>query len=522
MAKDRQTEQVAESIAPLEAHVVTPAQRQRLQKCYTHALKLSTQETKPDYDYAHTLLTECVTQDPGNLLYVEALLDNLERKFDRNKKGARLAGLGGARGGVKKAASKGEWTDVLALGPDALSSNPWDVATLRALARACQAHHYNEVELRYLKNALDANPKDVEVNRHCAESLARMGQFDQSIACWKRVEEFGKGKDKDEALSKVSELTVERARGRSGLPGEAHPLPASSAKTALKGQDLGPESSPKTRTTREASAGTRKKPVEQEGAIIDSPEVAAAFAKSDPTNDEFRRSLEKAIADHPGDAGSYVLLADLFAERGDFDEAQQLLDRGLAASGRSLAIIERLEDLLIERAQHQVAVAEKRQVNEKSEEAQHLVQTLRRELNRIELSVLSHRVERYPEEHELKFELAVRLKRAGNFEEAAQNFLAARERGPNRAAAALELGETLQHLKRFHDALSSYEVAIELAGEDDLECRKKALYRSGILATGMRKLDKAETLLRDLESLDPNYKDLPARLDKIRKIRDSV
>ena len=57
------------------------------------------------------------------------------------------------------------------------------------MAEACEALEYREAELRYLKMALEANPKDPEVNRHCAKSLQRTGLFDQAIVCWHRVEE---------------------------------------------------------------------------------------------------------------------------------------------------------------------------------------------------------------------------------------------------------------------------------------------------------------------------------------------
>ena len=39
-----------------------------------------------DVDYANEMLTECVIRDPGNLVYVEAFLDNLQRKHVRVKK----------------------------------------------------------------------------------------------------------------------------------------------------------------------------------------------------------------------------------------------------------------------------------------------------------------------------------------------------------------------------------------------------------------------------------------------------
>lgn len=506
MANENAPEQPPASASPLAATIISPAQRQRLQKCFEQGRQLSTRE-KPGYDYAHTLFSECVVADPGNLLYVEALLDNLVRKHHGNKKGQLLSGFGGARAALKKAAAKGDWQEVLALGPDALRANPWDVPTLRSLAKACEAHHHHEVELRYLKNALDAHPNDVEVNRHYAESLARRGHFDQAIACWVRVEEFGKARDKDEAPKRISELTIERARGLSGLPGKVVALPKVHAPG--DGERAEPE---------EPTAPTTSMPeeVDETTAIPQHASLAPGDA-----NDEFRHSLEKAIAANPTDAGSYLLLADLLADAHQFDQAERLLHLGLAAAGKHLAILERLEDLQIERAAHQVAVAEKRAAAQDTEAARRLVVDLKHELNRVEMGIFRQRVDRYPHDRELPFELGLRLKRAGNWEEAAECFRQVVEQGPHQAAAALELGESLQQLKRFHDALHSYERAIDAAGEEHPIYRKKSLYRAGILATGMRQLDKAEAWLRELLALDSEYKDVPARLDKIQKIRNS-
>ena len=150
-------------------HAVSAALRRRLQQCYEHGTKLCQQEVC-DHDYAHSILVECVLNDPGNLLYVEALLLNLQKKYKNNRRGAWLRGFGG-RGAIKKAAASQDWTSVLKLGPHLLKTNPWDVFVLRAMAQGCAAHGHHEVELRYLRNALEANPKDVAVNRHCAQSL---------------------------------------------------------------------------------------------------------------------------------------------------------------------------------------------------------------------------------------------------------------------------------------------------------------------------------------------------------------
>ena len=42
---------------------------------------------------ATTCLTQCVVEDPGNLIYLQHFLANLAQKYGNNKTGARLAGL---------------------------------------------------------------------------------------------------------------------------------------------------------------------------------------------------------------------------------------------------------------------------------------------------------------------------------------------------------------------------------------------------------------------------------------------
>src|SRR5687767_3897031 len=85
------------------AQIISPALRKKLQQCYEHGSKLLQQE-KYDFDYAHSSLVECVTQDPGNATYVEAFLQNLQRKYNNNKRGALLAF--GGKGPFKKAVAK--------------------------------------------------------------------------------------------------------------------------------------------------------------------------------------------------------------------------------------------------------------------------------------------------------------------------------------------------------------------------------------------------------------------------------
>ena len=92
----------SEASPPCGREPLTPAKRKRLQKLFEHASKQMAQES---HDYATELFTECVLGDPSNLIYVQNYIGNLQRKYNNNKTGSKLAQFKerGARSAVKKA-----------------------------------------------------------------------------------------------------------------------------------------------------------------------------------------------------------------------------------------------------------------------------------------------------------------------------------------------------------------------------------------------------------------------------------
>ena len=489
MATDRTVNQPDPPAPTGETKVISPAVRKRLQRCFERGQQLTRQEN-PDYDYAHAMFVGCVVNDPGNLEYAEALLSNLQRKYDNNKRGARLKGFGG-RSAFKKAVANEDWNQVFRLGLDLLQVNPWDVVALRALALACKANHYNEVELRYLKNALDVNPRDIEVNRHCAESLARMGQFDQAIACWHRIEELDR--DNEEARKRISELTLAKTLGIPGAESTAdkasRSLPTSVAAVAAKSEPASP------------------------AATEDAPNAPEALTVA---------QLEEALRTDPTDVDRYVHLAELYTAEHRYREAYQTLKKGMeAAGGKDLQLQTLLEDAQVRMVRAQLAIAEKRAASEATAEATDLVRRFRAELNRQELAVYAARSERFPEDLAVRFELGVRLRREGNYQEAIASFEAARADRPRRALATLEMGECLQQLKRYVKALKCYQSAAAEA-EPGADLQKLALYRGGVLASALKNLEVARDLLAQLVALDPAYRDASPRLDKLQQIQDTA
>ena len=117
--------------------------------------------------------------------------------------------------------------------------------------------------------------------------------------------------------------------------------------------------------------------------------------------------------------------------------------------------------------------------------------------------------------------MGLRLKRAGKPKQAITALQAARSEPRRKALVLLELGECFQKIEQYKLALSHYELSIEATAAGDDDVRKLALYRAGVLATGLRELDRAERHLSELAGLDYGYRDVSDRLDKIASLRDS-
>lgn len=487
MSAQLPSKQIASLLPPLPTAV-----RQRLQSAFDHAQRCF---EKGEYDYASDLYTQCVIDDPGNLIYLQHFLTNLSQKYAGNKRGARLAGLKikSSRNALVKAAAKGQWHEAFQAACDALKFNPWDRDTLIELANACQQIGASDAEVFLLRWSLDVDVKDPVVNRRAAQALARLGQFDQSIACWRRVEQAKPGDQ--EASKSISQLSVEQTIQKGGYneellrTGESN---VSELEMAVR-----------------SSMARGRKDVSPE-----SVSTATSAASETP--------LLEQIQAKPAEVENYLELAKLFISQQRLREAEQILAQAVAITGGGdLNVRERLEDVQLQRAHQQVDIADRRAEQEKTAEAAELAQRMATQANQVELEIYAARSAREPGNASLLYELALRYKRAGKFREAIQAFQAARDDVRHRPQVQLHLGESFQHIRQFKLALSSYEAAVAAADHAQPDVKKLALYRAGVLAAELKDPDRAEKYLTQLAAIDFGYRDVADRLDKLASLRDS-
>ena len=131
---------------------------------------------------------------------------------------------------------------------------------------------------------------------------------------------------------------------------------------------------------------------------------------------------------------------------------------------------------------------------------------------RFDLAVYKDRVQRYPTDNRMKFEYAVRLFRAGRFDDAIPLFQTARANPKNRTACAMYLGRCFfrkdyysQAVKTLQDELASYEFA-------DDELAKSMLYWLGRAEEASGDAEAARETYGKILQMDYNFKDVRAKL----------
>jgi tetratricopeptide (TPR) repeat protein len=444
--------------------------RRRLKQAFEHAKKQMAME-EYDFGYVCDLLSQCVLGEPSDTNYMQAFLENLHKKYKNNLKGVSFAALSTApaKSGVKKALAGKDWDNLVKHALEVFKLNPWDTTALTAMASMCELRNFAECELKYLKSALAASPKDPEINKQCALALARRRMLDEAIACWHRVEKARP--DAEEPPRMIAELAVLKNRGKFNAEEAA------------------------SRTTSSGRLGGG----EQEMAAT--PE----------------QKLMMRIKKDPQQLSNYVELAQMLMNQERFKETEQWLTKALALAKDDLDLREKLYDAQSRHLQQQIKAADK-QRKSGDEKATLAYKQLRRKYAELDLEVYKFRCDRYPNNLNFKYFLGVAYQHLGHYNEAIKEFQVARADPRRKGECLLALGQCFQHIKQVRLAMNHYSQAVEEIPERDADNKKLALYLAGRLALGLKDTKAAEKYLGELAQLDFAYKDVSTLLDKLEAL----
>ncbi len=244
--------------------------------------------------------------------------------------------------------------------------------------------------------------------------------------------------------------------------------------------------------------------------------------------------LEKHLAKNPDNSPVLSSWPTCTPAKNATTKPKMCWPRRLEASGGDVGIRERLEDAQFRTSRAQLDIAKKKAEKERTPEAISLYKKMKKELNARELEYYRSRSERYPTKLNHKFELAMRLKKPGEYPGSHQELPGRRRRPQDKAKVHLELGECFQTSSSTSWPCRHYESppwTTSTAREvDDRKTGplpgRQARPGPGRKAPGRRtdrqgkeELDRAEKHLNELAGLEFGYEDVPQLLDKIAKIR---
>ncbi len=459
---------------------LTPEQRRTSAILYDRANQVLGQK---NYEYAIGLLLQCCEVDPGNLLYRKVLRQAERDKYENNGKGQALSFLTTLRGRIRLEAAlgRGEYLQVLEIAEQILLRNPWHVRAQVGMAKAYEALGLLEHAIWVLEQILVVETQNAKLHKKAAELYEKRGLFTQAIAHWNQVRKINPS-DVD-ASSKTKNLaasdTIAKGRYQEAVDGESAPV------TAGVNETQGDEA-------------------------VTKPEMAV-----DP-GARFEREagpLRAKILANPTNPNGYLHLAQYFRRQDQFDRARQVILDGLGPTGNNFHLSLELLDLEIEPLRRDLALAQ-REDAASGADLSAIRQKLAQEIHQRELAYYRQKSDRFSTDTNARFEMAIRLLRVGQVEEAIKEFQNLRGDARNLGKILFYLGFCFKTRNHWRLAQRNFEEALQHLPPGEDELRREAMY---LLATGCAEtgdLQRAIDVACELANLDFSYKNIGASIEQ--------
>ncbi|MEX2286114.1 MAG: tetratricopeptide repeat protein [Planctomycetaceae bacterium] len=433
------------------------------------------------FDYAVEMLSQSVKLEPENRLFRETLRGVERRKYKDNKKGASMAALSikPAQMSIANEKRKENWAAVDQLAEGALKVNPWHAQLNAEMANACSRLGYKECAIFGYRTALASEPDSVPNNTALAYLLEDRGEYNEAIECWKRVYKIQP--NNGEARSKITQLAASSMMDRGGYEG------AKNVREVMTGYDY-------------------NRPVKSK-----------APADADGPGMSLEADLQRAIRKDPSDVDAYLKLADFYKRENRLAEAAETFEKAVSIKPDP-SIREQLEDVQLLMLKQNLDIAKQAAGdNAEDEVARKNSVELANELLSREIEVYSSRVEHYPKNLRLKYELAQRLMRRKNFPEAIKLLQQSTTDMRITVDVLTALGECFLREDNKVVARLQYERAAEkVTHEHHPDLFKKIHYTLGRLCEEAKEREKAEAHYNEVLAVDYDYRDALKRLQALQ------
>ena len=224
------------------------------------------------------------------------------------------------------------------------------------------------------------------------------------------------------------------------------------------------------------------------------------------------------IEREPNNVNAYRALARLYTTNKQYDSAIDIIKKSQEVNQADPEIDRMLTSVTVSKYDHDIDTLKK---DGKIEEAE----TLEAEKNQFVFDDLYSRVQRYPNDLRLRFELGQKYYEYGDtdasfYDEAIQHLQLAQKSPRDRLQALYYLALCFIKKDQTDMAVMQLESAMSQIPQMD-ELKKKVVYQLGLCAENCGDIDKAYEYYKEVYTYDITFMDLSERMTNIRKTRTS-
>lgn len=425
------------------------------------------------YDLAVDMLMEAVAAAP-DVLETRRLLRTAQiANFRKNGKAGFGAKLGYmlARQKILGLAKKGKGVEAMAEAEKLLCQNPLDADNIEAAVKAAEAAGKADHAAISIEAAYECSNKDPSLLERVATYYTMAKRWDKARDAYQKLSELKPGDQRVMQLLKDAEAQATMNAGWEQTAGKKGGF-----------QNL------------IANKEQAKRLDQANKAVVTGSDADALIAEKlaqiekEPKNMNYRRAL-----------------ARLYVQNKRFAEAIDCLSKAIEAAGSMDPELDRM--LSQTRVQYYDQQIDALKAEGKTEEAEQL----EGEKNQFVFDDLAARVERYPNDLHLRYELGVQYFTYGYYDEALEHLQLAQKSPKDRLWALYYLAMCFLMKGQSDMAVMQLETARDqIPTMDDL--KKKVVYRLGLCAEEAGDLEKAYQYYKDVYSTDVGFEDLSDRM----------
>ena len=231
--------------------------------------------------------------------------------------------------------------------------------------------------------------------------------------------------------------------------------------------------------------------------------------KSEDVTERLIAEYELRLPNEPGNLKLLRSLAELYTQKKQFTKSLEIYDRiktsDLAGSDPSLD--RAIADTRVKKMEHAAT-----ELNPFAPEHAEQVAKIQADKLEFQLAECQKRVEKFPTDLAMRFELGALYFQAGKIGEAIQEFQKAKNSPNKRIAAMNYLAQCFAKRKMFDLAAKTFQEAIKEKTLFDEE-KKDLIYNLGCVLESMSKKDEAIEQFKQIYEVDIGYKDVAAKVD---------